>query len=38
MMMPAIFKENLFDEMMNFPWRKNFSEGGILFTGNMLKT
>lgn len=24
MMMPAIFKENLFDEMMNFPWEEEF--------------
>lgn len=24
MMMPAIFKESLFDEMMNFPWEEEF--------------
>lgn len=24
MMMPAIFRENLFDDMMNFPWEEEF--------------
>ena len=35
MLLPSIFGENLFDEMMNFPWEKEFfNRRNPVYTGN----
>ena len=38
MLMPSIFGENLFDEMMDFPWERESSEEGIRFTERTRRT